>query len=90
MNRTFSDGLNLCAKLTPKRLWNMAKVVGSYYYSKQLKSPWQQGLPISISFEPTTACNLRCPECPSGLRSFTRPTGMLQRGIIQKSYRPTP
>lgn len=27
--------------------------------------------------EPTTSCNLRCPECPSGLRSFTRPTGML-------------
>lgn len=35
------------------------------------------GLPISIAIEPTTACNLRCPECPSGLRSFTRPTGKL-------------
>lgn len=33
--------------------------------------------PMSLSVEPTTACNLRCPECPSGLRSFTRPTGML-------------
>lgn len=32
---------------------------------------------MSISIEPTTSCNLRCPECPSGLRSFTRPTGML-------------
>ena len=32
---------------------------------------------MSLSVEPTTACNLRCPECPSGLRSFTRPTGML-------------
>ncbi len=28
---------------------------------------------MSLSVEPTTACNLRCPECPSGLRSFTRP-----------------
>ena len=35
-------------------------------------------MPLSISVEPTTACNLRCPECPSGLRSFTRPTGKLQ------------
>lgn len=35
------------------------------------------GLPISMAIEPTTACNLRCPECPSGLRSFTRPTGKL-------------
>lgn len=35
-------------------------------------------MPLSISFEPTTSCNLRCPECPSGLRSFSRPTGMLE------------
>lgn len=33
--------------------------------------------PLALSIEPTTSCNLRCPECPSGLRSFTRPTGML-------------
>lgn len=38
-----------------------------------------KGLPMSISVEPTTSCNLRCPECPSGLRAFTRPTGMLQK-----------
>jgi len=36
-----------------------------------------RGMPVALSFEPTTSCNLRCPECPSGLRSFTRPTGML-------------
>lgn len=34
-------------------------------------------MPLAISVEPTTSCNLRCPECPSGLRAFTRPTGML-------------
>ncbi|MEO5968048.1 MAG: radical SAM/SPASM domain-containing protein, partial [Ferruginibacter sp.] len=37
----------------------------------------------SISFEPTTSCNLRCPECPSGLRSFSRPTGMLEKDFFQ-------
>ncbi len=35
------------------------------------------GYPTTVSIEPTTSCNLRCPECPSGLRSFSRPTGML-------------
>lgn len=35
-------------------------------------------MPAKAGLEPTTSCNLRCPECPSGLRSFTRPTGMLQ------------
>lgn len=34
-------------------------------------------LPYAMSIEPTTSCNLRCPECPSGLRSFTRPTGQM-------------
>jgi radical SAM protein with 4Fe4S-binding SPASM domain len=42
-------------------------------------------MPISISFEPTTSCNLRCPECPSGLRAFTRPTGMLQKDFFSET-----
>lgn len=47
--------------------------------------PVIHGLPISISFEPTTSCNLRCPECPSGLRSFTRPTGMLDQTLFRNT-----
>lgn len=62
----------------------MVKIVGSYYLSKFLHKPIHSGSPISISVEPTTSCNLRCPECPSGLRSFTRPTGMLEEGIFKK------
>lgn len=42
------------------------------------------GQPIKIGFEPTTSCNLRCPECPSGLRSFTRPTGMAALPLFEK------
>lgn len=42
------------------------------------------GKPTTLSIEPTTSCNLRCPECPSGLRSFTRPTGMLQEKLFEK------
>ncbi len=34
-------------------------------------------MPYAVSIEPGTACNLRCPQCPSGLRQFTRDTGML-------------
>jgi len=41
------------------------------------------GRPLSISIEPTTACNLRCPECPSGLRAFTRPTGNIQEDFFK-------
>lgn len=81
----FQDSLNLFSKLTFRRTWNAAKVLGSYYYSKWTHKPVQWGFPISISFEPTTSCNLRCPECPSGLRAFTRPKGMLDKAFFEKT-----
>jgi len=73
------------SKLTPQRFWNATKVYASYQISKITKKPIQWGFPISISFEPTTSCNLRCPECPSGLREFTRPTGMLQKDFFKET-----
>ena len=81
----WNDSINLISKLTPRRMWNAAKVLGSYYLSKWTGRPLQWGYPVSISFEPTTSCNLRCPECPSGLRAFTRPTGMLQRDFFSQT-----
>lgn len=46
---------------------------------------FSKGFPISMAIEPTTSCNLRCPECPSGLRQFTRPTGMLEPVFFKKT-----
>lgn len=80
-----NDALNFLSKFTLRRGWNAGKVLGSYYWSKWRKKPIQWGLPISISFEPTTSCNLRCPECPSGLRAFTRPTGMLDNQFFRQT-----
>ena len=79
------DSINLLSKLTIRRVWNAGKVLSSYYISRWLKKPVQWGYPISISFEPTTSCNLRCPECPSGLRSFTRPKGMLKADFFSQT-----
>ena len=62
----------------------MLQLVASYYGSKLTGHAVHAGMPTSISLEPTTSCNLRCPECPSGLRNFTRPTGMLNEEIYQK------
>jgi radical SAM protein with 4Fe4S-binding SPASM domain len=42
------------------------------------------GRPFTLSIEPTTACNLGCPECPSGLKQFTRPTGKLDLELHRK------
>lgn len=71
-------------KLTPQKLWNAFLIVISFYISRIVRRPVLWGRPISLSFEPTTSCNLRCPECPSGLRSFHRPTGMLQGDLFRK------
>ncbi|HEY4875799.1 MAG TPA: SPASM domain-containing protein [Puia sp.] len=79
----FNDSINLLSKLTPRRAWNGTKVLSSYYISKWTKKPVQWGYPVSVSVEPTTSCNLRCPECPSGLRAFTRPTGMLEKNFFR-------
>lgn len=81
----WNDSANFLSKLTFRRFWNMVKVYSSYLLSKWTWKSIQWGMPISISFEPTTSCNLRCPECPSGLRAFTRPTGMLQKDFFRET-----
>lgn len=79
----WKDQLNLVSKATPLRAWNSARIFSSYHISRQTGKPIIKGMPTSISIEPTTSCNLRCPECPSGLRSFSRPTGMLPQDLFQ-------
>lgn len=66
------------------KLWNISKVYFSFYLTKFFKKPIQFGLPFSISIEPTTSCNLRCPECPSGLRAFSRDIGMLHPVLFEQ------
>ncbi|MGZ5283355.1 MAG: SPASM domain-containing protein [Bacteroidia bacterium] len=75
----FKDGIEFAQKFTMPRSINAAKTLASYYYSRVTRNAVHWGYPISISIEPTTSCNLRCPECPSGLRAFSRATGMLQK-----------
>ncbi|MFN2457186.1 MAG: radical SAM/SPASM domain-containing protein [Chitinophagaceae bacterium] len=81
----WSDSINFVKKLTLSRVVNMAQVYSSYQVSKWIKKSVQWGMPVSISFEPTTSCNLRCPECPSGLRAFSRPTGMLSKDFFRET-----
>ncbi len=67
----------LARQVTWHKAWNLLKIRASFQWSRWTRNARIWGLPYSLSVEPTTSCNLRCPECPSGLRNFTRPTGML-------------
>lgn len=78
------DTFTIASKLTPKRIVNASRIWTSYVLSQRKGKARLSGLPISMAIEPTTACNLRCPECPSGLRSFTRPTGKLDIDLFKK------
>lgn len=74
---SWTDTINFIGKFSLRKLWNVAKVWSSFILSTKLGKPIQWGVPFNISIEPTTTCNLGCPECPSGLKSFTRDTGTL-------------
>lgn len=84
MGRSLDDTVNFISKLSPRKCWNAAKVLSSYELSKLTGKPIQWGVPITMAVEPTTTCNLKCPECPSGLRSFTRPTGKLDPALLEQ------
>lgn len=81
----WKDSFNFVKKLTPRRLFNAGQLLTSFYMTKWRRKPIQWGSPMTVSIEPTTACNLRCPECPSGLRSFTRETGNLKKDFFTKT-----
>jgi len=78
------DKLSIIRLLTLTRIWNLILVGLSYYVTRISKRTIHWGNPYSISIEPTTSCNLRCPECPSGLRQFSRNTGMLSMDLYRK------
>lgn len=80
----FHDTRNFLSKLSIRKIANASAVLSSFYVSKWTGKAVQRGLPFNLSVEPTTDCNLGCPECPSGLKNFTRPTGRLSAALYQK------
>lgn len=70
--------------LTIQKILNLILLRLSFWLSQGLGQVLLWGKATTLSIEPTTSCNLRCPECPSGLRAFSRPTGMLQEKLYQE------
>ncbi|HWB63440.1 MAG TPA: radical SAM protein, partial [Chitinophagales bacterium] len=80
-----ADTINFLSKLNLRKAGNAIAVTASYYLARITGKPVQWGLPFNISVEPTTNCNLGCPECPSGLKQFTRPTGNMNMTFYQRT-----
>lgn len=78
------DNFNILKHLTFFRILNLGLLYLSFIISRLLKRPIVFGKPFTVSIEPTTACNLACPECPSGKKEFTRNTGKLDLNMNKK------
>ena len=62
----------------------MIMVEVSFLVSRILRKPLLAGNPWSASVEPTTSCNLRCPECPTGMRSLSRAKGHMDVAVFKE------
>jgi radical SAM protein with 4Fe4S-binding SPASM domain len=76
--------INLLKYFTIKRFINVVKILLSYNLSMVLRKALMWGMPVSYSIEPTNHCNLKCPECPSGLGSLTRPLGLMKPEFFEQ------
>lgn len=76
--------INILKYFTFKRFFNAISIILSFSISRWIRKPIVWGMPISYSIEPTNHCNLKCPECPSGTGSLTRPLGLLNLKDFQR------
>lgn len=75
----------IATKLNYKKIRNAISVYQSFYQARKYGHLVHPAMPFAMSIEPTTSCNLRCPQCISGLRAFTRPRGMLSPETFSKT-----
>tara|TARA_B100001093_G_C26857805_1_gene1028277 strand:- start:15 stop:1031 length:1017 start_codon:yes stop_codon:yes gene_type:complete len=80
----YSESKAIIRVITPIKILNLIKLYLSFIFSRAGKNAVILGQPFALSIEPTTSCNLGCPECPSGLRQFSRKTGNLSIELNNK------
>ena len=79
-----SELIALIKFFSVKKAVNVIRLYLSFIVSRFFKKSYISGLPFALSIEPTTSCNLGCPECPSGLKQFTRKIGNLSVTLNKK------
>jgi len=75
---------SLLRALTLKRLSNIAAATLAYALSKWLRRPIVLGKPFILTVEPSSLCNLRCPQCATGAGRLTRNVGLLKRAHFER------
>lgn len=78
-------------KLTFVKIFNLFHVFFEYFLFTVVGRNKRNSFPYSISIEPTNNCNLRCPQCPTGLGVLNRSKGYMSldlfKIVIDKSHK---
>lgn len=69
---------------TWRRFFAGVRLVATYLLSLVLRRPVNPGYPLAFAIEPTSICNLRCPECPTGANLLKRPRGLLDMALYRQ------
>jgi len=67
----------LLKSLNFRKAANVVAVEAGFLFSRLFRRIVVIGKPWSASIEPTTSCNLRCTECPTGMQTLTRSKGTM-------------
>jgi radical SAM protein with 4Fe4S-binding SPASM domain len=76
--------IQIFSTLTFRKFWNFLVLIHSYWLSVLFKKAIHKGNPAFLTIEPTNHCNLKCPECPSGMNILTRPKGNIDVSLFEK------
>lgn len=79
------DFSRFISKLTLRKILNYFAARLSFILSKLFLSPFVFGNPYSLTLEPNNYCNLKCPECPTGMNSLTRNKGNMDLEMAKKA-----
>jgi len=73
--------------LSFRRIANAFILTASYLYSYFTNKLILKGNPMAFAIEPTSICNLRCPECPTGANLLKRPRGIIDLEQYSKTLK---
>ena len=79
-----ADVFNYIGRLSLRKAWNILLVEFSFLLSNLLRRPIIWGKPWFVSIEPSSLCNLNCPQCPVGEGDISRGSSFLDIGEYKK------
>jgi len=75
--------IQIIRSFTWLRILNLLKLRITFYLSYIFKIHKTSLLPAFVSIEPTNICNLKCPECPTGIGSSSVKKGTMSFDLFQ-------